>query len=54
MNHQIIRLFCSLLVLFVTASAQDVSSDSVNVIIPQARVICYPCPRPIPQPVQIK
>lgn len=53
MNHQIVSLLFALLVLFAPAAAQDITSDSVNIIIPQSRVICYPCPRPLPQPVQI-
>lgn len=53
MNYQIVSLLFALLALFAPATAQDISSDSVNIIIPQSRVICYPCPRPLPQPVQI-
>ena len=53
MNLRTISLVFSLLFLLVSAPAQDIPHDSVNIIIPQSRVICYPCPRPIPQPVQI-
>jgi Ca-activated chloride channel homolog len=53
MNFRTISLVFSLLFLLVSAPAQDIAHDSVNIIIPQSRVICYPCPRPIPQPVQI-
>ncbi len=51
MKLRTISFLCTLLFTTVSASAQDM--ESVNVIIPQGRVICYPCPRPIPQPVQI-
>ncbi len=53
MNLRTISLVFSLLFLFISTPAQDISSNSVNIIIPQSRVICYPCPRPLPQPVQI-
>ncbi len=53
MNVKISSLFCLTLLLTACAYAQEIPHDSVNIIIPQARVICYPCPRPLPQPVQI-
>lgn len=53
MNLRTIGLFFSLFLLSACAVAQEIPLDSVNIIIPQSRVVCYPCPRPIPQPVQI-
>ncbi len=53
MNLKISSLFGLTLLLTACAYAQDIPHDSVNIIIPQSRVICYPCPHPIPQPVQI-
>ncbi|MBS1811993.1 MAG: VWA domain-containing protein [Acidobacteria bacterium] len=53
MNVKISSLLVTSVLLMACAYAQEIPTDSVNVIIPQSRVICYPCPRPIPQPVQI-
>lgn len=53
MNIKLGSLFVITLLLTACAYAQEIPHDSVNIIIPQSRVICYPCPRPIPQPVQI-
>ena len=51
MKLRSISFLCALLFATISASAQDM--ESINVIIPQSRVICYPCPRPMPQPVHI-
>jgi Ca-activated chloride channel family protein len=53
MNIKLGSRFVITLLLTACAYAQEIPHDSVNIIIPQSRVICYPCPRPIPQPVQI-